>query len=161
MTDFITTAPAPYGELCNFYNANHGSVEKMKNDIEMLQNTIVDLQKSYQSALDMNSSLNRQLSEQKNKIDNAKCAILEAFDDESFDRENFEVVAEALDIELTKEVNVTINVTFSGSVTVPLGFDIEGDLENYVNFEAEANGWGTNDVETDLFTDGVDVNVVG
>ena len=93
------------------------------------------------------------------KIANAKLAILEAFDNESFDRENFEVVAEALEISLTKEVQVTINVTFSGTVDVPLGFDIEGDLENYIDFEATASGWGNVDIECDLFTDGVDVNV--
>lgn len=127
--------------------------------VEVYKSTIEDLQKSLQSALDMNSSLNRQLSEQKNKIDNAKCAILEAFDNESFDRENFEVIADALNIELTKEVNVTINVTFSGTVDVPLGFDIEGDLENYIDFEATASGWGNLEIECDLFTDGVDVNV--
>jgi hypothetical protein len=145
MTEIITTAPASYGELCDFYIANHDSVEKMKNDIETLQNTT--------------SALRRQLMEKENHIDNAKCAILEAFDNESFDRENFEVVAEALEISLTKEVNVTINVTFSGTVDVPIGFDIEGEIENYIDFEATASGWGNVDIECDLFTDGVDVNV--
>lgn len=146
-------------ETATSYPADLASVEKMKDDIEMLQNTIVDLQKSYQTALDMNSSLTKLLSEKQNLIDNARLAILEAFDNESFDRENFEVVADALNIELTKEVQVTINVTFSGTVDVPLGFDIEGDLENYIDFEATASGWGNVDIECDLFTDGVDVSV--
>ena len=145
MTEIITTAPASYGELCDFYIANHDSVEKMKDNIETLQNNI--------------SALGRQINERDMKIANAKAAILEAFDNESFDRENFEVVAEALEISLTKEVQVTINVTFSGTVDVPLGFDIEGDLENYIDFEATASGWGNVDIECDLFTDGVDVNV--
>jgi SMC interacting uncharacterized protein involved in chromosome segregation len=120
-------------------------LEKMKDNIEILQNTC--------------SSLGRQINERDMKIDNARLAILEAFDNESFDRENFEVVAEALEISLTKEVQVTINVTFSGTVDVPIGFDIEGSLENYVDFEATASGWGNVDIECDLFTDGVDVNV--
>jgi hypothetical protein len=123
------------------------------------QTTVDDIARSLQSALDMNSAQQRVIKEQKNKIDNARLAILEAFDNDSFDRENFEVVAEALDISLTKEVNVTINVTFSGTVDVPIGFDIEGNLENYVDFEATASGWGNVDIECDLFTDGVDVNV--
>jgi SMC interacting uncharacterized protein involved in chromosome segregation len=120
-------------------------LEKMKDNIETLQNTC--------------SALGRQINERDMKIDNARLAILEAFDNESFDRENFEVVAEALEISLTKEVQVTINVTFSGTVDVPIGFDIEGDLENYIDFEATASGWGNVDIECDLFTDGVDVNV--
>lgn len=94
---------------------------------------------------------------EQNKISNAKAAILEAFDNESFDRENFEVVAEALEVELTKEYDVTITVTFSGSVTLPLGADIH-DIENYVDFDVEANRY-KDDVEVDLFSDGVDVRV--
>ena len=119
--------------------------EHLKNNIESLQNTC--------------SSLGRQINERDMKIANAKLAILEAFDNDSFDRENFEVVAEALEISLTKEVQVTINVTFSGTVDVPIGFDIEGSLENYIDFEATASGWGDVEIECDLFTDGVDVNV--
>ena len=122
-------------------------------------NVINDLQNSLQKALDTNASFSRLLDEKKNLIDNAKAAILEAFDNDSFDRETFETVADALNIELTKEVQVTINVTFSGTVDVPLGFDIEGDLENYIDFEATASGWGNVDIECDLFTDGVDVSV--
>jgi hypothetical protein len=121
-------------------------------DLEVANKKIVDLE-------NLLSAQRRIISVEQNKIDNARLAILEAFDNESFDRENMEVIAEALDISLTKEVNVTINVTFSGTIDVPLGFDIEGDLENYLDFEATANNWGNNDIEVDLFTDGVDVNV--
>ena len=140
------SATASYGDLCDFYNAYHDSAETMKGDIESLNNTI--------------SVLRRQNSYANNLIENAKCAILEAFDNESFDRENMEVIAEALEVSLTKEYNVTINVTFSGTVDVPIGFDIEGELENYVDFEATASGWGNVEIECDLFTDGVDVNVI-
>jgi hypothetical protein len=125
----------------------------MAHDLAIYKSTIEDLQTQLGSA-------NRQLNEHKTKIDNARLAILEAFDNDSFDRENFEVVAEALEISLTKEVNVTINVTFSGTVDVPIGFDIEGDIENYIDFEATASGRGYVDIECDLFTDGVDVNVI-
>jgi hypothetical protein len=138
---------------------SNDQVKQMAHDLAIYKSTIEDLQRSLQSALDMNSSQSRQINEQKNKIDNAKCAILEAFDNDSFDRENFEVVAEALDISLTKEVPVTIKVTFSGTVDVPIGFDIEGEIENYIDFEATASGYGRVEIECDLFTDGVDVNV--
>jgi hypothetical protein len=141
----VPSANASYGELCDFYNANKDSVEKMKDNIETLQNNI--------------SALGRQINERDMKIANAKAAILEAFDNESFDRENMEVIADALEIELTKEYQVTINVTFSGTVTLPLGIDVD-EIENYVNFEANESGWGTDDIEVDLFTDGVDVNVI-
>lgn len=118
-------------------------LEKMKERVETLEN--------------LNASQRRLLNESNMKIANAKAAILEAFDNESFDRENFEVVAEALEIELTKEYDVTITVTFSGSVTLPLGTDVD-EIENYVDFDAEVNRY-KDDVEVDLFVDGVDVRV--
>ena len=127
-------------------------IKQMAYDLEIAYSNIEKLQ-------DTCSALGRQINERDMKIDNARLAILEAFDNDSFDRENFEVIAEALEISLTKEVQVTINVTFSGTVDVPIGFDIEGELENHVYFEATASGWGNVDIECDLFTDGVDVNV--
>jgi YbbR domain-containing protein len=144
MTDFTSAA------ITNAYS--NDQIKQMKYDLTIANKNIETLQ-------DTTNALRRQLMEKDNQIDNAKCAILEAFDNESFDRENMEVIAEALDISLTKEVNVTINVTFSGTVDVPIGFDIEGNLENYVDFEATASGWGNVDIECDLFTDGVDITV--
>lgn len=134
-----------YGTLCDFYNAYHDSAETMKGDIESLNNTI--------------SVLKRQNSHGSNCIANAKVIILEAFDDDEFDKDAFTAIAEALDIELTKEYEVTINVTFSGTVSVPLGFDMDCDLENYIDFEARTNGYGSEEVECDLFADGIDVTV--
>ena len=119
--------------------------ETFRLDIVSLRNTI--------------SALQRQNSYKDNLISNAKVLIVEAFDGDEFDKDVVTNIAEALDISLTKEYQVTINVTFSGTVSVPLGFDTEGDLENYINFEATASGWGNEEVECDLFTDGIDVTV--
>jgi hypothetical protein len=136
-----------YGTLCDFYNAYHDSAETMKGDIESLNNTI--------------AVLKRQNSYANNLLANAKVIIFEAFDNDDFDKDVVTNISEALDIQLTKEVNVTANVVFSGTVTVPLGFDVESDLENYINFEANATGWGNEDVECDLWSEGdVDVTVI-
>jgi hypothetical protein len=134
-----------YGTLCDFYNAYHDSAETMKGDIESLNNTI--------------SVLKRQNSYGSNCIANAKVIILEAFDGDDFDKDVVTNIAEALDIELTKEYEVTINVTFSGTVSVPLGFDMDCDLENYINFEASNTRWGDGELECDLYSDGIDVTV--
>lgn len=139
------SASVSYGDMCDFYNANYNSVETMKGDIESLRNTI--------------SSLQRQNSYGSNCIANAKVIILEAFDDDDFDKDAFTAIAEALDISLTKEYEVTINVTFSGTVSVPLGFDMDCDLENYIDFEARTNGYGSEEVECDLYSDGIDITV--
>jgi hypothetical protein len=119
--------------------------ETFRLDISSLRNTV--------------SSFQRQNSYKDNLITNAKVIILEAFDNDDFDKDAFTAVAEALEIVLTKEYDVTINVTFSGTVSVPLGFDMDCDLENYIDFEARTNGYGKEEVECDLYSDGIDITV--
>ena len=118
-----------------------------------------DLQKSLQSALDLNSSFNRQLREKNAQFSSVKDIILEAFDVNEFDKDTVIAIAEVLEIELTEEINITAKVLFSGTVTVPRGFDIENDLENYIEFEATASGRGSEDVECDLCSDSVKITV--
>ena len=140
---------------------SHDQVTQAIHDLGVISKENQDLQRIIDDLRASINSFTKIIQERDLLLSNAKALILEAYDIDDFSEDRVEAIAEALDIELTKEVNVVINVTFSGSVTVPVGFDIEGDLENYVNFEAESSGWGTSDVEVDLFTDGVDVNVVG
>ena len=102
-------------------------------------------------------SLRKQLNEGQACIESAKVILLEAFENDDFDKDSFAAVAEALEIELTKEYNVTINVTYSGTITVPLGFDMDY-VEDNIDFEASANR-NNNEFECDLFTDGIDVTV--
>ena len=136
------SATASYGDLCDFYNAYHDSAETMKGDIESLNNTI--------------SVLKRQNSYANNLLANAKVIILEAFDNDEFDKDVVTNIAEALEIELTQELNVTINVSFSGTVTVPLGFDMDV-IENHIKFDASAISY--TELECDLFTDSIDFNI--
>jgi len=119
--------------------------ETFRLDIVSLRNTI--------------SALQRQNSYANNLLANAKVIILEAFDNDDFDKDVVSNIAEALDVSLTKEYDVTINVTFSGTVSVPLGFDMDCDLENYIRFEASNTRWGDGELECDLYSDGIDVTV--
>ena len=123
------------------------------------EKVISDLQKSLQSALDLNSSFNRQLREKNAQFSSVKDIILEAFDVDEFDKDTVIAIAEVLEIELTEEVNITAKVLFSGTVTVPLGFDVEKDLETYIEFEATASRRGSEDVECDLCSDSVKITV--
>ena len=123
------------------------------------EKVISDLQQSLQQALDLNSSFNRQLREKDAQFSSVKDIIFEAFDVDEFDKDTVIAIAEVLEIELTEEVNITAKVLFSGTVTVPLGFDVEKDLETYIEFEATASGRGKEDVECDLCSDGVEITV--
>ena len=118
-----------------------------------------DLQKSLQSALDLNSSFNRQLREKDAQFSSVKDIIFEACDVDEFDKDTVIAIAEALEIELTEEINITAKVLFSGTVTVPLGFNVEENLETYIEFEAPASRRGSEDVECDLCSDSVKITV--
>lgn len=105
-------------------------------------------------------SFRRQLIERDAQIASVKDVILEAFDVDEFDKDVVKSIAEALEIELTKVVDITARAFFSGTVTVPLGFDVENDLETYIEFEAALNArLGYEDVECDLWSDGVEITV--
>ena len=144
MTEYQMTITDAFASDLESDLNNHSTNEKV----------ISDLQKSLQQALDLNSSFNRQLKEKLAQISGVKDIILEAFDVKEFDKDTVTAIAEALEIELTKEVNITAKVIFCGTVTVPLGFDVEEDLETYIEFEATASGRGSEDVECDLWSEG-------
>lgn len=101
-------------------------------------------------------SLRRQLMEKSRCIESAKDLIVEAFEIDDFDKDLFVAIAEALEIELTQELSVTVNVSFSGTVTVPLGFDMS-IIENQIEFEASTHSY--TELECDLFTDSIDFNI--
>ena len=115
--------------------------ETFRLDIVSLRNTI--------------SALQRQNSYKDNLISKAKVIIFEAFDGDDFDKDVVTNIAEALEIVLTREEEVDITVKFSGTVTVPLGFDVESDLEEYLDFKVKVNNHNDEDVECDLFADEV------
>ena len=70
-------------------------------DLERNEKVISDLQKSLQSALDLNSSFNRQLREKDAQFSSVKDIIFEAFDVDEFDKDTVIAIAEVLEIELT------------------------------------------------------------
>ena len=144
MTEYQMTITDAFASDLESDLNNHSPNEKV----------ISDLQKALQGAQDLNSSFNRQLKEKNAQFSSVKDIILEAFDVKEFDKDTVTAIAEALEIELTKEVNITAKAIFCGTVTVPLGFDVEEDIETYIEFEATASGRGSEDVECDLWSEG-------
>jgi hypothetical protein len=119
--------------------------ETLKDSIEELQTVI--------------SGLRRQIHERDMQMDSVRSIIADAFEMEDFDKEVVTSIADALGIELTKEYSVTINVTFSGTITAPIGMDPD-EFERMFDFSAEPSGWGDSyELECDLFEDGIDFNI--
>lgn len=115
--------------------------ETFRLDIVSLRNTI--------------SSLQRQNSYANNLLANAKVVILEAFDGDDFGKDVVTNIAEALDITLTNKYDVTITVTYRGTVEVPAGQDIES-FEQHVDFEFSAPF--SDDWEFDIYQDDIELD---
>jgi hypothetical protein len=127
--------------MCDFYNAYHDSVETMKGDIESFRNTI--------------SALQRQNSYANNLLANAKVIILEAFDGDDFGKDVVTNIAEALDITLVNNYDVTITVTYRGTIEIPMDEDVE-DFENHIRFEFSdpfSDNWNV-----DIYQDDIEIN---
>jgi hypothetical protein len=130
-----------YGTLCDFYNAYHDSAETMKGDIESLNNSI--------------SVLKRQNSYANNLLANAKVIILEAFDNDDFDKDVVTNIAEALDITLVNNYDVTITVTYRGTIEIPMDEDID-NFENHISFEFSAPF--SDEWNVDIYQDDIEIN---
>jgi hypothetical protein len=82
-----------------------------------------------------------------NKISSAKSIILEAYSD-SDDQETLLNIAEALDIELTKEISWEATIHASGTIQVSLteDFDLESEINDSLYVEAQSG-----DIQVDLY----------
>lgn len=78
-----------------------------------------------------------------------------------FDSETLSDLAGYFDIELSREYDITLTVRWSGTVTVPMDFDID-DIENYLDIRIDTD-YRTSDAIIDLYQDefDIDYNEVG
>jgi len=119
-----------YGELCDFYNKYHivaATMDRVKTDTEVLEAEIHRLKV-------INERQENRLIAFKQKLDNAKTIIHQAFANNDFDKEVVSHIAAALDIDMTREYDVQVTVTFDGFIIAPLGLDVE-ELESFLNPE--------------------------
>jgi endonuclease III len=101
----------------------------------------------------MNDSLSRNVDHWRdrangfeNKINAVKGFIQDIYSMNGEINDDIKEIATLLGIELTKTINVTVNVTFSGTATVALDFDPD-DLEGELCFSCDE---GYSDIEWDM-----------
>lgn len=73
-----------------------------------------------------------------------------------FDSETLSDLAGYFDIELNREYDVTVTVRWSGTVTVPMDFDID-DIENYLDIRIDTD-YRTSDAIIDLYQDDFEID---
>jgi hypothetical protein len=92
-----------------------------------------------------------------------RVAQIEAFENElkhnswNFDYSTLSDLASYFDIMLDREYGVTITVTFSGTVSVPMDYDID-DLENDLSASIDTHHYGNSDVVIDFMEDSMEID---
>ena len=73
------------------------------------------------------------------------------------DESHVEEIASIFSIQLEKEYFVTVTATFTGTVTVPLDYDMD-DLENDIQATIDTHHYGNSSVYVDLSEDRIDID---
>ena len=95
------------------------------------------------------------LQERATQIDRFEEAL--KYNEWDFDQDTLQSLADYFNITLEREYEVTITVTFSGTVTAPYGYDID-DLENDLQATIDTHYYGNNDVVVDLSEDRMEID---
>ena len=74
-----------------------------------------------------------------------------------FDGDTLESLANFFGITLEREFEVTITVTFSGTVTAPYDYDMD-DLENDLQASIDTHHYGNGDVVVDFSEDSMEID---
>jgi hypothetical protein len=75
----------------------------------------------------------------------------------NFDYSTLSDLASYFDIMLDREYGVTITVTFSGTVSVPMDYDMD-DLENDLQASIDTHHYGNSDVIIDFMEDSMEID---
>ena len=92
-----------------------------------------------------------------------RVAQVESFENElknnpwDFDEDTLNDLASYFDITLEREYMVEVTVRFSGTVTVPMDYDID-DLENELSASIERSYYGNSAVEVDFMEEEMEVS---
>lgn len=73
------------------------------------------------------------------------------------DESHVEEIAGIFGISLSVDYDVTINVTFSGTITVPMDYDID-DLESDLQANITTGYYGNSDIDIDVSEDHMDID---
>jgi chromosome segregation ATPase len=92
--------------------------------------------------------------ERKAMIDNLEEWIKEQHD--YLDEDTVQSLADIFGLEITKEYDVQVTITFSGTVTAPLDYDMD-DLENVLEARLDTSYYA-NDVVVDFMEDNMDID---
>ena len=116
---------------------------------ELMKIQIDELQKALEQKTKDHEFVRDQLRKHVNQVSSFEGALKN--NEWDFDNDTLESLADFFGIELQREFDVTITVRWSGTVTVPMEFDMD-DLENYLDIRIDTD-YRTTDAIIDLYQD--------
>jgi hypothetical protein len=146
----MTYLDTPIDATVTAYSPNYSS-DQIK---QMVYDLGVIAKENERFRLDV-GSLRKQLNEGQACIESAKEIIIEAIKIDRIGKDVLINVAEALDITLVNNYDVTITVTYQGTIEIPAGQDIES-FEQHVDFEFSAPF--SDEWEFDIYQEGVEID---
>lgn len=122
--------------------------------LDLMQIQIDNLQKSLEQKTTDYEYVRERLRKRENQVED-----LESFlkDNHSYmDSDHVEEIAGFFGIALERDYDVEITVRFSGTVSVPMGYDID-DLENDISANIENAYYGNSSITVDVSEDSMDI----
>jgi outer membrane murein-binding lipoprotein Lpp len=130
------------------------TVEKLEQKVAELETDINRLNSEVIALRDDREFWREKYNARMAQIDNLQEYVKENFDyiDENVSQELVDIFG----LEITRDYDVTVTVTFSGTVSVPMNYDMEG-LENDLSASLESHYYSA-DVEADFSEDRMEID---
>lgn len=120
-----------------------------------LEEKVADLEKQLKSMTDNYEYVRERLRKRDNQVDDLESFLKE--NHSAMDSDHVEEIAGIFGISLEKEYDVTITVTFSGTVSAPMDFDMD-DLENEIQASIDTTYYSNSSITVDVSEDGMDID---
>jgi len=122
---------------------------------DLMTEKIADLEKQLKTTTDNYEYVREQLRKRNNQVEDLESFLKE--NHSYMDSDHVEEIASFFNIALEKDYDVEITVRFSGTVSAPLGYDMD-DLENDIQANIENAYYGNSSITVDVSEDSVDID---
>jgi len=121
---------------------------------EELQSKVISLESNLKSMTDNWEYARDRLRKRDNQVSDLESFLKE--NHSYMDSDHVEEIAGFFGIALERDYDVTITVVFSGTVSAPMGYDMD-DLENDIQTSIENAYYGNSSITVDVSEDSVDI----
>ena len=131
------------------------TVDERYPTVEALQQKVADLENKLSLKTQQWEYAGEQVRKYAAQVDSFESALKD--NEWDFDHDTLQSLADFFNITLEREYEVTLTVTFSGTVSVPYDYDID-DLENDLQATIDTHYYGNSSVVADFSEESMDID---